>query len=153
MTKVLFLVHCETMFLDGMTEGFQSELAREVYSGGYDRVIALDSSLVGDTDGYDGINERLPFLHGGHIEEEHWSWGYDDPEYLDDDDPEKEWGIEGSSAHGHTWVPYFIREEQDIFKAADCWIAGGANMECLEDWRCVLDHMGIEWSETGAIYG
>ena len=143
--SVLFVVHCETMFEYLMSDSFHSRLAEEVYGGGYTRVIVLESGLIGDD------NERLPYLFGSRIESEDWSWGYE-PFMFEDDPEEAQYVIEGSAAHEWTWVPHFIRDNLEYWRGMEVYVAGGCDYACLEDWRCVLNHMDIEFDETGVVF-
>lgn len=144
--SVLFVVHCETMFEEHMSQDFHSKLAEEVYGGGYTRVIVLESSFVGD-----GENDRLPYLFGSRIESEEWSWGYE-PDMFEDDQEELPYVVPGCWQHEWTWVPPFIRDNPEYWRNVEVYVAGGCDGECLEDWRCVLNHMDIPFDETGIVY-
>lgn len=143
--KVLFVVHAEKMFEDWMGSRFKVALCKEVYGGGYDEVIILNSEL-GASYNESGLIECID---SDEFTQWAWGWGYE-PEMFDDD--EEQWVIEGSPAHEWTWVPPEARDNAEGLRNADVWLAGGCDSECLENWRCVLDHMGIRYNETQAIY-
>jgi hypothetical protein len=138
--KILFVVHAEKMFAEIFPGDFQVKLCKEVYGGGYDEIILLDSCIG------DGV---LECVDSNEFTRWYWSWGYE-PSMFEDD--ELEWVIEGSPAHEWTWVPPEIRDTPEKLKAADVYLAGGCDSECLEDFRLVLAHVGIDYTDTEAIF-
>lgn len=145
--KVLHLVHCESAWQDDMTGDFHYKLAMAIGNPEISRIYVLNS----------GVNESreqsglLPVIDGllhqdGRSEEVSFSWGYEgDYQYSADEDLDEDgndpWVIEGSSAHGYTWIPYELRE---LSPADEHLLIGGCDSECLQDYRCILDHLGCQ---------
>lgn len=136
--KVLFIVHVEQMFEHLFPNGdqydFGAMIARHVEDNDYNKIIALDSEI--DMGPIEAVKYVADEIWG-------WSWGYE-PE-MDMGDEDERWMIE-ASGHEWTWVPPEIRNGE--FKDAEIFISGGHDYECLEDWRNVLDHVGLEYEEV-----
>lgn len=135
--KILCLVHCETMFEEWMCSDFHYLMAEAVHTLEYDKVFVLNSDIneTGDASGL------LPYVQGLLIhhplaEEIIWSWGYELDQAYEDDDT---WTIP-STGHEATWVPEELR---NLPEGTEAILVGGGDTECLEDFRCVLNHLGI----------
>lgn len=153
--KVLFLVHTEEIFRKLMGEEYDVFLQEHIDEANYDRIIVLDSEVQNDVISVARYNADEIWA---------WGWGYEANEIYSDEEmtslaPEGKyefpdpWVI-SSCGHECTWVPYELVKRADEFRRAEIWIAGGADSECLEDWRAVLRHMDIPFNEVRElIYG
>lgn len=69
-----------------------------------------------------------------------WGWGYEPEMFTGPSRKEREWLID-SRGHSYTWVPPELRDRP--FRAVK--LGGGADLECLQDMREVLAHVGIDY--------
>ena len=150
--KVLFLVHVEEMFRRFFPDPlYPLRVRHSAMAAKYTRIIVLDSD-IGEpgNDGRRGVIEEIASLP---LETWSWSWGYEPGYSYDNDDPDATWTIP-SDGHEATYVPAELRSQLDYFTQADVYIGGGCNGECLADWECVLEYLGIPYHRVeGLIYG
>ncbi len=101
----------------------------------YDRVIVLSSGM-----------DDIPItpIRFNNLETWEWSWGYD-PEQMTE--AEEAWVIP-SLGHEWTWVPPQLRNNMRTFKAAEIFIGGGFESECLQDWVDVLNYMKLDYTKV-----
>jgi len=135
--RILFLVHIEENLSHFFPSGYEDRVAEEAQK--YDRVIALSSGF-----------EREPHvwqLNGVVDTVWEWAWGYCADGFVES---EQEWVIP-SCGHEWTWVPDELRGPPFWMRGAEVTIGGGCDGECLEDFRAVLCHVGIEYREDRSI--
>jgi hypothetical protein len=139
--KTLFIVHVEDMFLNsqhGFDDNFAYELAE--YARKFDYVVHMSSFL-------DSIKPHVAQLDYVVDEVIDWAWGYE-PDMWNNDDTEQDWVI-ASSGHEWTWVPPELRNGR---KWGSITVCGGSDYECLQDFRCVLIHLDIDYQNGSYIY-
>lgn len=135
--RILFLVHIEDNLSDLFPPGYEDRVVREAQK--YDRVIALSSGL-----------EREPFVWQLEAVVDtiwEWSWGYHADGFTKS---ELAWLIP-SCGHEWTWVPPELRGPPWWMRGAEVTIGGGCDGDCLEDFRAVLNHVGIKYTEDRSI--
>lgn len=139
--KVLFIVHAEKMFEKDIPPVFHYQLSQAIFEEKPDKIIVLCSGIdekLNDS----GLIPIVDFLVTNDLAEYvSWGWGYEKDMF---DEEESAWIIDGSYAHEVTWIPPQVR---DLPQDTEALLAGGFNEECLEDFRCVLGHLGIGYRE------
>lgn len=144
MKRLLFICHVEPMFDHVFDQSFLIRLGFEAAK--YDRVIVLNSEI-----GEPGQLGETEFSWPSTFEQWHWSWGYEEGMFECNKrcgkckDCRDEGFLIESSGHEWTWVPPEARKFP--WKKYEVTICGGCDSECLQDWRAVLSHLSVEYSE------
>ena len=136
MSKVIILCHVEDIFEMFMDDEFLEELARSADK--YDWINHLNSE----------IGEPNPIVNEIANQHIHFSWGYE--KGIDYDPIEDGCWVIGSYGHEWTWIPPEFRNHND-WKHHHIKVGGGWDGECLEDFRCVLRHVGIEFQNDPCV--
>jgi len=135
--RILFLVHIESGLSHLFPPGYADRVVEQAME--YDRVIALSSGF-----------EREPFvwqLDGVVDTTWEWCWGYHPDGFSE---TELAWLIP-SRGHEWTWVPPELRCPPWWIRYAEVTIGGGCDGSCLADFRAVLEHVGIKYTEDRSL--
>jgi hypothetical protein len=137
--KILIIHHVEPQWVKSFNRDendYLLDIENHVIHNDYDRIIM--TTLEGD--GYQFLEE---ICH----QHEEWSYAWDNPEteseWYDDCNIDTE-DIISSSGHEYTYLYPWIKN----LAGHEITILGGADGECLEDLRCALNHLEIEFDEV-----
>ena len=134
--KILFLVHVQEMFREHFPDRmYVPRLVRALES--YDKVYCFnfEDPAIWELESHCWAPQQVE-----------WGWGYEPDMFgLDEDgnrDGEDEWVIPTSSPHEWTWVHPILRDK-DEWNRHVISVGGGCESECLQDFKDVLEFVGI----------
>ena len=85
------------------------------------------------------------------VVDEEWEWGYEYEVCHEAEEHDSCWECEQyrwiilAYGHHYTWIPQEFRNGE--FYDANIFIGGGLDLQCLQDWRDVLDHQELDFTE------
>lgn len=139
--KTLFLVHVEEMFRDFFPTMYIPRICKAMNQ--YEQIYVFCSGVMD----YEPIPEIYKFQNYEQID---WGWGYEPASF--EHQPEEQQFVIPAYGHEYTWIPEILRDNT-IWEKHEIHLGGGADKECLQDMRDILNHQQIKFKNIrGLIY-